>query len=172
MTRACLLAEIPHYHGASSSTDRARSSSTILDVQPVPKRPEREGRLDEGPAIHASPGAYLEIWKANKRGTSSRTSNPLTGRDAAGVERHHHMDGSVHRERRQPNALQGVPRPGSGDEFRAMVGATRRGFRMRGSASLIGLAYGRCRDGKGETKKLRPHPVSSTAPRERERTAR
>jgi hypothetical protein len=64
------------------------------------------------------------------------------GEVAAGtarVERHHHIDRSVHRERRQPNALQGVPHPGSGDAFRAMLGATRRGFRVRRSASLIRL---------------------------------
>ena len=65
-----------------------------------------------------------------------RTSKPVTERDAAGVERHHHMDSAVRPERWSSSALQGVPRPGGGGGFRAMVGGTRRGFRIRRSASL------------------------------------
>ena len=93
-----------------------------------------------------------------------RTSKPVTERDAAGVERHHHMDSAVRPERWSPSALQGVPRPGGGGGFRAMVGGTRRGFRIRRSASLrkVFLRAGR-------SAVARDHRVSSCehAPRDR-----
>ena len=98
----------------------------------------REARLDERPVTPAS----QVITVGRRKGTSAERDpgpvSPRPERDTAGVERHHHVDSAVHRERRSPRALQGVPRAGSGGAFCPMVGATRRGFRVPRSASLRG----------------------------------